>query len=216
MTPFSPPSPSSRSRHGTWWTLLCVLLFGVFLLRTGTGGSPPPRPDPSATARPVAAGPQPSAAAALPHSPPRRIIVPSLGVDAPITKVGLAGDGRIKAPPPADGGLTGWYTGAVSPGERGTSVVVGHVDNAAGPAVFHLLGTLARGSRVEVRRADGRTAVFSVYAVESHRQRKFPAERVYRDAPGPELRLITCGGRYTKGTGYESNVVVFARLVAIR
>jgi hypothetical protein len=89
------------------------------------------------------------------------------------------------------------------------------VDNDSGPAVFYSLGSLARGARIEVARADGLTAVFTVYGVELYAQRDFPAEAVYRDTAHPELRLITCGGRYAPGTGYEGNVVVFARLTGV-
>ncbi|MFF0447618.1 class F sortase [Streptomyces sp. NPDC004609] len=204
------------SRRATWCTLLCVLLLGVFLLRAETGDGGPPRPEAAASARPEAAAALPAAPGPLPHSPPRRLAVPSIGVDAPLTGVGLEQDGSIEAPPLADDNLAGWYTGAAAPGGRGTSVVVGHVDNDRGPAVFYPLGTLKRDSRIEVLREDGSTAVFSVYGVEMYPRTDFPADRVYRDGPRPELRLITCGGTYSKKAGYDGNVVVFARLVEVR
>ncbi|WP_373305547.1 class F sortase [Streptomyces inusitatus] len=208
--------------------MLSVLLFGVFLLRAGTAGSaagPPPAPRAeaavphraaaTAAATATAAG-RPAVPDPLPRSRPLRIAIPSLRVDAPLVGVGLGADRRIAAPPAADGGSAGWYAGAAAPGERGTAVVVGHVDNAAGPAVFYPLGSLERGGRIEVLREDGRTAVFTVYGNEAHPLASFPAERVYRDGPRPELRLITCGGRYTERTGYDGNVVVFARLTEVR
>ncbi|MGW4199660.1 class F sortase [Streptomyces sp. NPDC004726] len=208
----------SASRRHTWFTLLSVLLLGVFLLSAETSGGGPPGPDTTTAAAPRrdTADAQPPAPGPLPHSPPRRITVPSLGVDAAVTGVGLDGDGGIEAPPQSESNLTGWYRDAVAPGERGTSVVVGHVDNEAGPAVFHRLGTLKRDSRVEILREDGSTAVFAVHDVETHALDDFPADRVYRDGPEAELRLITCGGRYSEETGYEANVVVFARLVDVR
>ncbi|MGW6458667.1 class F sortase [Streptomyces sp. NPDC055078] len=209
----------TANRRGTWFTLLSVLLVGLFLLRDGPANpaaAGPPRPGGAVAAHPRASAALPPAPGPLTHSPPRRITVPSLRVDAPMTRVGLARDGWIEAPPLADAAVAGWYSGAVAPGERGTSVVVGHVDNTTGPAVFYLLGSLARGSRVEVLREDGRTAVFTVYGVETHPQRGFPAERVYRDGPDSELRLITCGGGFSERTGYDGNVVVFARLTGTR
>ncbi|MFF8960757.1 class F sortase [Streptomyces sp. NPDC014894] len=197
-----------------------MLLFGIFLLRAGTAGPaagpPSPRAEAAVPHRTASAGARPAAPEPLPRAAPRRIAVPSLRLDAPLIRVGLGPDGLIAAPPPADAQRAGWYTGAAAPGERGTAVVVGHVDDAAGPAVFYPLGSLARGSRVEVPRDDGRTAVFTVYGVETFPRSGFPADRVYRDGPGAELRLITCGGRYSAGSGYESNVVVFARLTGVR
>jgi hypothetical protein len=95
-------------------------------------------------------------------------------------------------------------------------VVVGHVDNEAGPAVFYGLGSLKRGAHVEVTRFDGRVAVFEVYGIEVFSKEDFPGVRVYGDTGHPELRVITCGGGYSKAHGYDGNVVAFARLVATR
>ncbi len=208
----------TTARRGSWFTLLCVLLLGVFFLRNGTtdAAEGPPRPASAVAAQHRAAVPLAPAPGPLPHSAPRRITVPSLRLDAPVTRVGLDGDGWVEPPPLTDSNLAGWYVGAAAPGGRGTSVIVGHVDNAAGPAVFYLLGSLKPGSRIEILRGDGATAVFTVYGVEMYGKKDFPADRVYRDGPDPELRLITCGGGYTKKTGYDGNVVAFARLTEVR
>ena len=42
----------------------------------------------------------------------------------------------------------------------------------------------------------------------------FPSQKVYGPTNRPELRLITCGGGYTKSTGYLGNsfMVVYAHL----
>ncbi|MEU2116211.1 class F sortase [Streptomyces sp. NPDC016459] len=208
-------------RRGAWGVVAVVLLVGVHLVR---GGTEEPRadgpPQPLAAAAPD--GPRTAAALVpasvpdpLPPSTPVRVRVPAVGIDAPVTKVGLDADGWIEAPPPEDGRLAGWFTRAVTPGERGTAVVVGHVDTPGGRAVFHDLGALGRGHRVEIARRDGRTAVFAVYGVEVVPKEGFPAERVYGDAGAPELRLITCGGTFTEENGYAGNVVVSARLIEI-
>ncbi|MFF8837160.1 class F sortase [Streptomyces sp. NPDC015130] len=200
-----------------------VLLIGVHLVRDGAQelrAEGPPQPLAVAApgvVRAAGTGPAPgSVPAPLASSPPVRVRVPAVGVDAPVTEVGLDADGWIEAPPPEDDHLTGWFTGAVTPGERGTAVVVGHVDTPAGRAVFYDLGALTGGQRVEIVRRDGRTAVFAVYGVEVVPKEGFPAERVYRDTGLPELRLITCGGTFTREAGYEGNVVVSARLVDVR
>ncbi|MFE7135820.1 class F sortase, partial [Streptomyces sp. NPDC057638] len=210
------PAPQ---RRGAWFSLLCALLLGGFLLapesvESSGIASRPGGPDlarAGTVAWPLSPVPDP-----LPHSPPRRITVRALGVDAPVRAVGLEPDGSIAAPPVDEENLAGWYAGAVTPGERGTAVVVGHVDTTRGPAVFSLLGSLQRGSAVEILRADGRTAVFQVDRVETHGRSGFPSQRVYRDAPRPELRLITCGGRFVPGAGYDANVVVFAHATSVR
>lgn len=67
-----------------------------------------------------------------------------------------------------------------------------------------------------MERRDGSTAVFAVDAVEVYEARDFPDDKVYGAAHRPELRVITCGGGYSKTTGYQGNVVVFAHLTGSR
>ena len=98
----------------------------------------------------------------------------------------------------------------------GTAIVAGHVDNAGGPAVFYTLGALRKGHRIEIDREDGKTAVFTVDAVEVYDNDAFPDEKVYGATDRAELRVITCGGGYSKKGGYDGNVVVFARLSEVR
>ena len=84
-------------------------------------------------------------AAALHRSVPTRISIPALGVRAPVVGVGTAADGSIAAPAIDKPDETGWYRLGPTPGERGTAVIVGHVDTADRPAVFAKLGALGRG-----------------------------------------------------------------------
>ena len=86
-----------------------------------------------------------------------------------------------------------------------------------GPAVFYRLGTLRPGDRVSVTRRDGRTAVFTVSRVARFPQSRFPSREVYGAIDHAGLRLITCGGTYDSANHrYLDNVVVFARLQAVR
>ncbi|MFB8772626.1 class F sortase [Streptomyces broussonetiae] len=183
----------------------------------------PARPDrpagsatPASPARPRATPSPTTPLRPLPRSRATRLLVPYIGVDAPVMNLRLDQEGRLTAPPEDKADLVGWYEGGPSPGEQGTAVVVGHLDTMSGPAVFAGLGELKRGSRVEFRRADGRTAVYDVDAVKSYEKDDFPNDEVYGSRGRPELRLITCGGTYRPRTGYSGNVVVFAHLTEVR
>ncbi|MET8677903.1 class F sortase [Streptomyces sp. NPDC004647] len=211
-----------RRRSSPWGLIALVLLIGAALIRNGAGaaeGPPQPTAESAMDSR-AAPAPSPSAPAPppdpLPASAPTRVKIPAIRVDAPLTAVGLDREGWIDSPPAAQKNLAGWFKEAVTPGEKGTSVLVGHVDNAAGPVVFYNLGALKKGHSIEVVRQDGRTAVFEIYGIEVFEKRAFPAERVYADQGHPELRVITCGGGFSKKTGYNGNVVVFAKLVPAR
>ncbi|MFF7754835.1 class F sortase [Streptomyces sp. NPDC007971] len=160
------------------------------------GQGPPPRP--------------------LPRSRPTSLRIPSLGVDAPVTGVGLDRDRQLETPPIDRAKLVGWYRGGPTPGESGTAVAVGHRDTSTGPAVFAALAQVKPGKLIEARRADGRSAVYTVDRVKVYDKVGFPDEEVYGATGRPELRVLTCGGLFSRRTGYTSNVVVFAHLTATK
>ncbi|MEV6835430.1 class F sortase [Streptomyces sp. NPDC051133] len=187
---------------------------GVWLLGGGTAAHTPPQPS-AVEGRPDPGGER-LAAPSLPPSPPLRIKIPAIRVNAPLMGLALTRSGSLDVPPAGEKNLAGWYEAGTTPGETGTAIVAGHVDNADGPAVFYDLGALKRGTTIEVDRRDGSVAVFTVDAVEVYAARDFPDDKVYGAAPRPELRVITCGGGYSKATGYQGNVVVFAHLTGSR
>ncbi|MFJ4535257.1 class F sortase [Streptomyces tibetensis] len=206
-------------KRAPWGVIALVLLTGLALIRNGSGefdeGPPQPASAAAADSR-VPGGTFAGNVRPLPYALPDRVRIPAIQVDAPIIPVGLDADGWVGAPPPEDPNLAGWFTGAVTPGEKGTAVVVGHVDNQQGPAVFYGLGALRQGHRVEVARQDGKSAEFEIYGVEVFEKNNFPGDRVYASKGAPELRVITCGGGFSAQEGYAGNVVAFARLVAVR
>ncbi|MGD3104799.1 class F sortase [Streptomyces sp. YGL11-2] len=191
-----------------------ALIAGGWLVANGSEDTTPP-PQPSAAqgfpARPP--GARPPAAPPLPASQPVRVRVPSLHIDAPLVRLGLAADGSLAPPPAGNRNLAGWYGDGTPPGAIGTALVAGHVDTRDGPAVFYRLGSLAKGGTVQILRKDGRTAVFTVDAVAVYDGRHFPDEKVYGEAARPEIRLITCGGGFSRARQeYLGNVVVFGHL----
>ncbi|HEY9331273.1 MAG TPA: class F sortase, partial [Streptomyces sp.] len=167
----------------------------------------------AAVPRQASPAPSPTTAPALARSVPKRLRIPAIAVDAPFTPLSIGASGRLDAPPPNDRNLVGWFQGGVTPGERGASIVAGHVDTLTGPAVFLQLRFLRPGATVDITRTDGTVATFKVDTVETFSKAKFPDKRVYADTPDAQLRLITCGGTYDKkAKDYVDNVVVFAHL----
>ncbi|GAA2725125.1 class F sortase [Cellulomonas aerilata] len=161
--------------------------------------SPPPPPPQDFTAvREVARGPVPV-----------RVRIPDLGVDAEVGAVGKAEDGSVEVPTEWDD--VGWYDGGARPGEPGPAVLLGHVDSTSGPAVFVRLPQARPGTVVEVVGDDGSVQRFAVDRLQSFPKTRFPTEAVYLPGLEPELRLVTCGGRFDRATGhYVDNVVVWA------
>ena len=143
---------------------------------------------------------------------PVAVVLPSLGVRAEVIELGLDPEGALEVP--EDPAEVGWWRGGPAPGEEGAAVLAGHVDSYTGPGAFWRLAELAPGDRVEVVGADGTARVFVVDGVGRWPKDEFPTDAVYRQADGPELRLITCGGVFDERTrSYEDNIVVFASAV---
>ncbi|WP_415951980.1 class F sortase [Streptomyces sp. KLOTTS4A1] len=146
---------------------------------------------------------------------PQRVDIPAIGVQAPVIRRGLDGEGAIAPPPYEQAGVVGWYGDGVQPGAKGTALFVGHVDTASRPAVFYNLSTLAPGEKITVARSDGMLAEFTVEEVAVYDRSGFDADKAYgaRDDERAELRLITCGGTFDRrDKTYSANVVVSAFL----
>ena len=174
----------------------------------GTAGVPGPLSPSSVRAaeRPVPLGV--SAALAQP-APPTRLTIPTIGVETELERVTVRGDGTLAAP--VDFGQAGWFAEGPSPGERGPAVIVGHVDSRDGPAVFHRLAEVGPGDPIEVARADGTVARFTVTDSAEAPKDGFPTEAVYGPTAGPALRLITCSGAFDRDARrYLSNLIVYA------
>ncbi|WP_243057693.1 class F sortase [Nocardioides sp. SR21] len=157
--------------------------------------TPPPV---GTTALPVRAAPEPGA--------PRRVLIPALGVSAPVMPV-TAPDRTLV--PPADPDRLGWWADGAKPGAReGSALIAGHTVHTGGGALDDL-EELEAGDEVVVR-TDRGTVRYTVDRVRVYSKGRIAddATRLFsQDSPG-RLVLITCED--WDGTRYLSNVVVTA------
>jgi sortase (surface protein transpeptidase) len=146
---------------------------------------------------------------------PVRIVVPAIGVSAPIVPLGLNGDRRLQVP--GSFSEAGWFRGGPEPGETGAAVIVGHVDSVDGPGVFYSLRALMSGDLVKVTLKNGWTVRYVVRSHLATPKSDFPTELVYEHTNKPTLRLITCDGQFDPSTGhFLDNYIVFARFDGLR
>ncbi|MFJ9621604.1 class F sortase [Streptomyces sp. NPDC101181] len=200
-----------------------VLLLGLWIWGRDAGPefgnlNGPTTGDVAAVGRPLGSS-LPPARDPLDGVAPTRVAVPSAGISAPVIARGLDEDGAIDPPPYGRPDTAGWYGDGTAPGARGASLFVGHVDTETKPAVFYGLSAVKPGARIEVTRADGSVAEFTVDDVQVVTRERFDAEKAYgpRKDGRAELRLITCGGTYDRATrSYSANVVVSAYLTGAR
>lgn len=170
-----------------------------------------PTPSAAVSAPAPEPAPQPSV---LPASEPVNLTIPSIDVSTDLLKLGLRENRSLEVPPGEPGSPASWYNQSPTPGERGPSVMLGHVNATdGGDGVFAGLRSLGAGDRIEVSRQDGSTAVFEFLRGETYMKNDFPTLEVYGNTAGSELRLITCDG-YNPDTGeFDDNYVVYAALV---
>jgi sortase (surface protein transpeptidase) len=142
---------------------------------------------------------------------PASLKIPAIKVSSDVTSLGLNQDDTVEVP--EDPATVGWYSLGPTPGQPGSSVMLGHRDSKQGAAVFYRLRNLKPADRVAVRLSDRAIAHFEVTRVVSYANEKFPAQKVYDGkTPRPVLNLVTCGGVYDKAAGgYQSNVVVYTK-----
>lgn len=168
-----------------------------------------------APASPAAEGPaiptRDAAPAPVADAPaPVRLQVPALGVDTAVEPVGVAPDGQMVIPD--DVARVGWYRFGPAPGENGSAVIAGHVDDREqGLGVLAPLREAAVGQEVMVTAADGTTTRWRVVSRELISKQVLPVDRLFSRAGPPRLTLITCGGPFLPELGsYRDNVVVIA------
>lgn len=145
-------------------------------------------------------------------SAPVRLTIPSLGIDAHVQPVGITASGNMAVP--TNFTDVGWYKYGALPGQQGSAVMDGHVDNALSlPGVFKHLTAINVGDDIYIEERDGQKLHFVVYDIETYPYRAVPMETVFAATSSSNLNLITCQGSWLQsGRTYDHRVVVYARL----
>lgn len=188
-------------------TLAALFVFGATLVRAFFYA-----PDSEVTA------PQAGGSASIDETPeanqPARLVVPSRGIDAHIQYVGVGKSGNMAVPTNFQD--VGWYRYGTVPGQIGSAVIDGHVDNALGlPGVFKDLGKLKEGESVYIETKGGSRIRFVVTGIETYGYKEVPAQLLFGRADARRLNLITCGGSWIKtDKTYSERIVVYTELAS--
>jgi hypothetical protein len=202
--------------RGQWrWPLLTVAGLAISAVAfVGTSTAATPR---EVTLAPSNSDAHVSSAVTLPstrRSAPVKLVIRAIGVSTSVGKLGLQPDGEVMVPTTIH--TVGWYIDGPSPGQEGSAVILGHVDSYKGVGVFFNLKSLKAGDLISVTSSDGVATRFSVTRVVQYSKSAFPDQLVYGSHGTRSLQLVTCGGVFDHATGhYESNIVVFSRLVGV-
>ncbi|HEV8677623.1 MAG TPA: class F sortase [Candidatus Paceibacterota bacterium] len=143
---------------------------------------------------------------------PVRLRIPKIGVDANVVDVGLGKTGNMAVPYTFTD--VGWYRYGPKPGQVGSAVIDGHVDNGLGtPAVFINLTRLEPGDDLYIDTKAGETLHFKVEETAAYAVADVPLQKVFNRNDMPRLTLITCEGTWEPGQKmYDERRVVYAVL----
>jgi hypothetical protein len=215
-------TPRVRGRMGRVIAPLAGAALAACLVACSTpAATTAPEPDLTPVPTPSAAAPTPSVdvpiqSGALPAPttpvPPVRLRIDALGIDMPVTDVGVEPTGQMELP--EDPAVAGWYRyGPDATSTAGNVVVAAHVDSPRYP-----IGPLARlrevgvGTPLVVDGADGTARTYVVESLTYYEKAALPTAELFAREGAPALVLITCGGPFDSSTGhYRDNVVAIAR-----
>ncbi len=139
----------------------------------------------------------------------QRLTIPSLDIDAKIQNVGITRKGNMSTPNNFfDVGL---YKYGPIPGEMGSAVIAGHVDNGFGfKAVFGNLKNIKIGDAIYVETEEGVKTRFIVTSTTIY-DYDAPANEVFEGKDKSYLKLITCSGTWIKDINtHDKRLVVTA------
>ncbi len=123
-----------------------------------------------------------------------RLTIPSLKISTKIQNVGITKRGNMSTPNNFfDVGL---YKYGTYPGEKGSAIIAGHVNNGLGfKAVFGNLNDIKIGDDIYVEMIEGKKVHFTVIS-SSEYDYNSSADTVFNQNDGYYLKLITCSGTW--------------------
>jgi len=213
------PPPSSKTR----WLQLILAAVGIMVVLVGAA-------DAASRAAHAAFGDQASLIAFGPAAAidsasinttvvssttpltPAILSIPSIGLRAPVEQVGNKADGTMGTPKNFTD--VAWYALGPKPGQSGSAVIDGHVNNALTTAgVFQHLSQVHSGDVVSVSDSAGRTLQYHVVKVAQYDTNSAPVAEIFTTQGPSQLVLITCAGDWIASAhSFDKRLVVYAQL----
>lgn len=147
---------------------------------------------------------------AAPLITPTHLTILTAKVNATVIPVGVTKEGKLDVPPNYT--QVGWYKYGTLPGEMGSAVLDGHVDDARStPGPFKYLRDAKMGDDISITMSDGRVLHYTITASEVYDIEKFPGEKVFHETGKQYLKIITCHGKYVSAIKtYNQRLIVTA------
>jgi len=144
---------------------------------------------------------------------PVEIMIPAIMVDASIESVGLTASGSIGVP--SNPSNAAWFNQSIKPGDRGTSIIVGHSGWNNGRSVaFDDLKKVNIGDKIYIRDEDGSIGVFIVTRLQTLGENEDYGNEFDQNDGDAHLSLITCSGIWSNASKtYSDRLIIFSNKV---
>ena len=142
---------------------------------------------------------------------PKFITLPTIKADGFIQKVGVDQNKQIAVPNNIH--VAGWFNQSVLPGEKGLSIIDGHVTGRVNNGIFKDLEKLKDGDTFKIEFGNGTSKDFKVVKKVDVLV-KDAAGVLFSQEPGIErqLNLITCSGVFDKKSqSYPNRLIVITQ-----
>lgn len=152
-----------------------------------------------------------------------KLMIPSIGTDAPVLPEGATGPNGGALDIPYDIHQVGWWDGVwqsptavvhekvAQPGQPGVAVIAGHIDSAVqGEGALYRLQQIKAGASITVVGQRGSTTKWTVTRVQVVLKSDLP-RGLFVDTGPARLAVVSCGGPFNAATGhYLDNVIAWA------
>lgn len=144
---------------------------------------------------------------------PKKIVIPGIGVDSYLQNVGV--DQNREVAVPSNIHMAGWFVDSVLPGERGLSIIDGHLNGVHSDGIFIDLEKVSTGAMYTIEFGDGSVKKFKVKSKQIVDMSN-AASVLFSQDPSitHQVTLITCGGNYNQDERmYDKRVIIVSELV---
>ncbi len=144
-----------------------------------------------------------------------RLVISSVNININLESVGVDSEGTMETPENWLAG--GWYVDGGMPGESRNMIINGHYDtNYGSPGAFYHLRNVKEGDTIEIVDRYGRIFIYKVLEL-FYLDIEDPTRLdILDDEEGKStLTLITCGGVWLSGSGYNKRLVVKGEFLKI-
>lgn len=144
---------------------------------------------------------------------PKQVVIESIGAKPYVQKVGVDQNKQVAVPTNIN--LVGWFVDSARPGEKGLSLIDGHVSGTRNKGVFKDLDKLNAGDKYSVILGNGTELKYKVIGKESV---KVAASVGVMFSQNPsvsrQLNLVTCSGNYDPKTrSYDERLIIMSEQI---